>query len=211
MSPRLRNLLMTSTALLALGATLGAAARRRAAERRQCRRRLGDHHRRRHHVGHRQPDEPTARSSTGTRSTSPPAARRRSISRTRPRSRSTASPAGSGPSAIDGTLTANGRVFIINRDGMLFGRNAVINTAGFLATTNDIRNADFMAGRMNFNIPGRPDASIVNLGTHHRDAAAASPRWWRRACATPAPSPRTSARWRSPPATASRSTCTATG
>ena len=41
----------------------------------------------------------------------------------------------------------------------------MINTAGFLATTHDIRNDDFMAGRMNFNIPGRPDASIVNLGT----------------------------------------------
>src|SRR4029078_12717946 len=27
------------------------------------------------------------------------------------------------------------------------------------------RNQDFMAGRFNFNIPGRPDASIVNMGT----------------------------------------------
>src|SRR6266702_3266278 len=71
---------------------------------------------------------------------------------------------GLGPSEILGTLTANGRVFIINRDGILFGPGAVINTAGFLATTNDIRNSDFMAGRYNFNIPGRPDASIVNQG-----------------------------------------------
>ena len=71
---------------------------------------------------------------------------------------------GLGPSEILGTLTANGRVFIINRDGVLFGPGAVINTAGFLASTNDIKNSDFMAGRMNFNIPGRPDASIVNLG-----------------------------------------------
>ena len=71
---------------------------------------------------------------------------------------------GLGPSEILGTLTANGKVFIINRDGILFGPGAVINTAGFLATTNDIKNSDFMAGRMNFNIPGRPDASIVNLG-----------------------------------------------
>ena len=61
-----------------------------------------------------------------------------------------------------GTLTANGRVFIINRDGILFGPGSVVNTAGFLATTNDIKNDDFMAGRYNFNIPGRPDASIVN-------------------------------------------------
>ena len=65
---------------------------------------------------------------------------------------------------ILGTLTANGRVFIINRDGILFGPGAVVNTAGFLASTNDIKNSDFMAGRYNFNIPGRPDASIVNQG-----------------------------------------------
>jgi filamentous hemagglutinin family protein len=71
---------------------------------------------------------------------------------------------GLGPSEILGTLTANGRVFIINRDGVLFGAGAVVNTAGFLATTSDIKNSDFMAGRYNFNIPGRPDASIVNQG-----------------------------------------------
>src|SRR5262245_14676314 len=71
---------------------------------------------------------------------------------------------GRGPSEILGTLTANGRVFVINRDGILFGPNAVVNTAGFLATTHDIKNSDFMAGRYNFNIPGRPDASIVNQG-----------------------------------------------
>src|SRR5437764_6227227 len=71
---------------------------------------------------------------------------------------------GLGPSEIMGTLTANGRVFVINREGILFGPSAVVNTAGFLATTNDIRNRDFMAGRYNFNIPGRPDASIVNQG-----------------------------------------------
>ena len=59
---------------------------------------------------------------------------------------------GLGPSEILGTLTANGRVFVINRDGILFGPGAVINTAGFLATTNDIKNADFMAGRYNFKI-----------------------------------------------------------
>ena len=71
---------------------------------------------------------------------------------------------GLGPSEIMGTLTANGRVFLINRDGILFGPGSVVNTAGFLATTHDIKNADFMAGRYNFNIPGRPDASIVNQG-----------------------------------------------
>jgi filamentous hemagglutinin family protein len=70
-----------------------------------------------------------------------------------------------GPSQILGSLNANGKVFVVNPDGIIFGAGAVINTAGFLATTSDIRNQDFMAGRFNFQIPGRPDASIVNMGT----------------------------------------------
>ena len=100
---------------------------------------------------------------------------------------------GQGPSFLDGTLTANGRVFIVNGDGILFGAHSSINTAGFLATTNDIRNEDFMAGKYNFNIPGLPNASIVNLGSITATTRAASRPWWRRACATPAPSRRRSA------------------
>src|SRR6185369_6241478 len=72
---------------------------------------------------------------------------------------------GQGPSQILGTLTSNGRVFLVNPDGLLFGPGSVVNAAGFLATTHDITNADFMAGRYNFSIPGRPTASIVNQGT----------------------------------------------
>src|SRR5262245_58649087 len=71
---------------------------------------------------------------------------------------------GLGPSQIYGTLTANGQVFVINRDGVVVGPSGVIYTAGFLASTIDISNANFMAGRYNFNIAGRPDASIVNMG-----------------------------------------------
>jgi filamentous hemagglutinin family protein len=71
---------------------------------------------------------------------------------------------GLGPSEIYGHLTANGRVFLINPNGILFGAGSVVNTAGFLASTNDIKNSDFMAGNYKFTIPGRPDASIVNLG-----------------------------------------------
>src|SRR3979409_683840 len=69
---------------------------------------------------------------------------------------------GLGPSEIMGSLTANGRVFVINRDGILFGPGSVVNTAGFLATTNDIKNADFMAGGYKFNIPGPTDCSAAN-------------------------------------------------
>ncbi len=72
---------------------------------------------------------------------------------------------GLGPSQILGSIDANGKVMLINRDGFIFGAGAVINTGSFLATTSDIKNSDFMAGRYNFHIPGRPDASIVNMGT----------------------------------------------
>src|SRR5262245_47173119 len=71
---------------------------------------------------------------------------------------------GLGPSQILGSIDANGRVIIVNRDGIMLGAGAVIRTGGFLATTSDIRNSDFMAGSYRFNIPGRPDASIVNMG-----------------------------------------------
>src|SRR5712671_7154466 len=72
---------------------------------------------------------------------------------------------GLGPSLIYGTLNANGYVFVINRDGVLVGPSGVINTAGFLASTADITNANFLAGRYNFNIAGQPNASIINQGS----------------------------------------------
>lgn len=69
------------------------------------------------------------------------------------------------PSSIFGTLSANGRVFLINPEGFIFGSGAKINTAAFLATTHDIHNEDFLAGNYTFNIPGNPNASIINQGT----------------------------------------------
>jgi filamentous hemagglutinin family protein len=71
---------------------------------------------------------------------------------------------GLGPSQLYGTLSANGQVFLVNPDGILVGPGGRINTGGFVATTHDIKNSDFMAGRYDFTVPGRSDASIVNLG-----------------------------------------------
>lgn len=72
---------------------------------------------------------------------------------------------GGNPSEILGRLSANGTIMLVNPDGILFGRNSRVDVAGLVASTHDIRTDDFMAGKFNFNIPGKPNASVVNLGT----------------------------------------------
>ena len=66
-------------------------------------------------------------------------------------------------SIIHGALNANGQVWILNSNGVLFGRNASINTAGLLATTKNLSDANFNAG--NYNFKGTSTQSVVNLGS----------------------------------------------
>lgn len=68
------------------------------------------------------------------------------------------------PSKIYGTLTANGKIYLVNPNGFIFGQGANVNVGGVLATTAGIRNADFMKGRMNFSAAGNAGAQIVNHG-----------------------------------------------
>ena len=69
------------------------------------------------------------------------------------------------PSQILGTLTANGNVILINPNGVFFGPGSQVDVNGLIATTANIKNADFMANRMNFSSPGNPNASVINQGT----------------------------------------------
>lgn len=71
---------------------------------------------------------------------------------------------GEGASEILGTLKANGQVFLVNPDGILFGKDAVVDVGALVASTHDLLNADFMRGTYRFDQPGNPNASIVNLG-----------------------------------------------
>ena len=68
-------------------------------------------------------------------------------------------------SRLLGRLTANGQVMLVNPNGVMIGRDAVIDVAALVATTADIPNADFMAGGRAFSIPGNPDAAVTNAGT----------------------------------------------
>ena len=68
-------------------------------------------------------------------------------------------------SAIDGQLTANGNVWLVNPHGVLFGAVASVNVGGLLATTANISDDRFMSGDYRFDIPGDPGAGIENAGT----------------------------------------------
>ena len=61
-------------------------------------------------------------------------------------------------------MKANGQVLLINGSGILFGPTSKVDVAGLVASTSDIRNDDFMAGRMKFDLPGRRGATVVNQG-----------------------------------------------
>lgn len=70
---------------------------------------------------------------------------------------------GGDPSTIYGTLQANGRVFLINPNGITVGPTGVINTQSFVASTLDLNNDDFMAGGA-LRFSGSSAASLINAG-----------------------------------------------
>jgi filamentous hemagglutinin family protein len=69
-------------------------------------------------------------------------------------------------SQILGELTANGQVYLINGNGIVFGKDARVDVAGLVATSADIGNEAFMAGgALRFGTPGRAGAKILNHGS----------------------------------------------
>src|ERR1035437_8670327 len=67
------------------------------------------------------------------------------------------------PSVLLGTLRSNGRVWLVNPAGIMVGQGARIDVAGFIASTLNVRNEDFLAGRLNFG--ATPNAGkIENYG-----------------------------------------------
>ena len=70
---------------------------------------------------------------------------------------------GGDPSQIIGSLSANGKVFLVNPNGILFAKDAQVNVGGLVASTLGITDANFMAGTYKFS--GSSAKEIINQGT----------------------------------------------
>ena len=72
---------------------------------------------------------------------------------------------GSATSTIAGQITSNGAVYLVNPNGIaITGTGAVQTGGGFIASTLDIADADFMAGRLNFSGHGS-SKTVSNAGS----------------------------------------------
>ncbi|KVZ02767.1 filamentous hemagglutinin N-terminal domain-containing protein [Burkholderia stagnalis] len=70
---------------------------------------------------------------------------------------------GTSASSIQGKIDANGRVFLVNPNGIVFGSGAQVNVGGLVASTRNITNEDFAAG--NYRFAGDSVFSVINNGS----------------------------------------------
>jgi filamentous hemagglutinin family protein len=71
---------------------------------------------------------------------------------------------GSSKSELLGHLTSNGKVFLLNPNGVLIGPNGRVETAGFIASSYDVMNEEFLRSKEML-FAGASKESVVNLGT----------------------------------------------
>lgn len=69
---------------------------------------------------------------------------------------------GSDISLIQGSINANGQIFLVNPNGVLFTPTAQVNVGGIVASTLNISTADFMAG--NYRFSGDSTNAVINQG-----------------------------------------------
>jgi filamentous hemagglutinin family protein len=69
------------------------------------------------------------------------------------------------PTRILGNLNANGRVVILDRNGVIFGKGSKIDVGGLIASTGDINDNAFIKGKgKNFTVENIADGKIINAG-----------------------------------------------
>ncbi|MEW6219720.1 MAG: filamentous hemagglutinin N-terminal domain-containing protein, partial [Thermodesulfobacteriota bacterium] len=68
------------------------------------------------------------------------------------------------PSVINGRLTADGGIYLINRNGILFGQTAQVSVHSLVASALAMAEEDFLAGRLRFQGGAAPGATVENRG-----------------------------------------------
>lgn len=71
---------------------------------------------------------------------------------------------GNDPSTILGQLSSNGRVWLLNPNGVLFGQGARVDVGGLVASTLRLNDHDWLAGRYNLTGDGGSNAQVINRG-----------------------------------------------
>ena len=66
-------------------------------------------------------------------------------------------------SLIEGTINANGQVFLLNPNGIVFSKGSSVNVGGLVASTLNLSDEDFQNG--NYTLSGNSTNSVLNLGT----------------------------------------------
>jgi len=77
---------------------------------------------------------------------------------------------GADVSQVFGKLSSNGQVVLVNPNGIVFGQGAQVDVGGLVASTLNLADEDFMAGRMRFT-RGAVAGAIVNHGSLSAAAA----------------------------------------
>uniref|UniRef100_UPI00165FE745 filamentous hemagglutinin N-terminal domain-containing protein n=1 Tax=Teredinibacter waterburyi TaxID=1500538 RepID=UPI00165FE745 len=67
-------------------------------------------------------------------------------------------------SKIQGQIDANGQVFLINPNGVIFGGNATVNVGGILASGLSINPEDFMNNNFAFSALENAEGKVINSG-----------------------------------------------
>ena len=72
---------------------------------------------------------------------------------------------GNNPSSILGKLSSNGDLWVVNPNGIFFGKNSQVDVRSLIATTGNITSSNFLNDNYKFDIPSSFSNSIVNQGT----------------------------------------------
>ena len=69
------------------------------------------------------------------------------------------------PSHLHGSLEANGKIYLINPNGIIFGETATVRTAGLIASTLDVYDQNFLHHDSELVFFGPSQASLINRGS----------------------------------------------